>query len=329
MPRYIINKGAAGLGNRLVTVAAAIDYANKFNRVLLVDWSDGVYAEKGINIFNKFFKLENVKSIHSISQINNKREKTVYPNIYRGNENKDIYYFYRQSESKFLQKINRFNPKGTWGKLLGYWQLKDRFRTKNLDIDAMLSMLIKNEIPFGGFMGKRYEDIVVFADYYPKYNPDTLRKCIVLHNPIQAKINAFCKAHELNNRTIGVHVRNTDKKPISNLNSIFAKIRSLGSGFSIFLSTDNAFIEREFTRTFSNIITYPKAYLAEINNCNIGIHHYSITSNNYYIAEQILEDSIIDMHLLSKCDYLIYQKNSSFSEVSAALKDQPEKTLFW
>lgn len=69
MTKIVINKGVAGLGNRLITAAAAIEYAISNNRALLVDWSDGVYSEKGKNIFHQYFSIKDIAQIASLEEI--------------------------------------------------------------------------------------------------------------------------------------------------------------------------------------------------------------------------------------------------------------------
>lgn len=58
MQKRIVIKGFAGLGNRLRTIASGIEYAQKTNRKVIIDWSDGMFAEEGINAFDKYFILK-------------------------------------------------------------------------------------------------------------------------------------------------------------------------------------------------------------------------------------------------------------------------------
>lgn len=326
MTKIVINKGGAGLGNRLITAAAAIEYAISNNRALLVDWSDGVYSEKGKNIFHQYFSIKDIAQIASLEEIE-EQTLTYYPPKYKNKLKTDIYSLYRATESWLLQKSNRFNPKGTFGKLLGYWQSIENFKTNIKDIDAILALFRKNDFPYGGFLNNRKEDVVIFSDFYPKYDGKILRHHIALKDNIKSKIEHFQKTNNLSKGVVGVHVRNTDKTPTAPLSQLFEKINKITKKSSaIFLATNSIEIELEFKKRYTTIIMHPKNYPPQK---NIGTHHYAIRTGDYSSAEQLLEASIIDMYLLSKCDYLIYQKNSSFSEVSAALKAEPERTLYW
>lgn len=329
MSKYLINKGVAGLGNRLITVAAAIEYAKKEQRILFIDWSDGVYSEKGINTFFQFFQLRDVEYITEWKTINISKKSTYYPLVFKDNELATIYDLFHAEESVFFQKISRFNPKGTLGKLLGYWHPNKTLKTKNKDIDALIAIFRKNAMPFGGFLNSRKEDLVFFADFYPFYKPEILNYHIQLQVELQNKIDTFAFQHNLSNGVIGVHIRSTDKIPAASVKTVFKIISQICNNTpSIFLATDAPEVEIEFKKKYKKVITYPKLYPSK-KPADCGLHHYAIRTGDYSYAKKQLEDSIFDMYLLAKYEFLIYQKNSSFSEVSAVLKNMPEKTFFW
>ena len=77
--KAIIVKGVAGFGNRIQTVAGAIIYAEKTNRRLYVDWSDGLYDKKGKNVFSEIFQPINDEYISNPKELN---EHDVYPKIF-------------------------------------------------------------------------------------------------------------------------------------------------------------------------------------------------------------------------------------------------------
>lgn len=54
--RYLLVKGRAGLGNRMLCALTGILYARLAGRRLLVDWSDPIYAEGGLNVFHRYFR---------------------------------------------------------------------------------------------------------------------------------------------------------------------------------------------------------------------------------------------------------------------------------
>lgn len=69
MERILILKGCAGLGNRLITLYSAIRYCIKTHRKLYVDWSDGMFEDKGKNAFFEFFELKGVEHSENLKEV--------------------------------------------------------------------------------------------------------------------------------------------------------------------------------------------------------------------------------------------------------------------
>ncbi|GHT24998.1 hypothetical protein FACS189430_10940 [Bacteroidia bacterium] len=129
---------------------------------------------------------------------------------------------------------------------------------------------------------------------------------------------------------LGIHVRMTDRQPRQSLEHLSKKIERLNlSPSQIFLATDNAEVEDYFAATHKNVVFMPKWRPQYDTGQQAGIHHYAALSDDYSKVETVLKESIVDMWLLSKCEYLIFQKNSRFSRMSAILKNQPAKTFSW
>src|ERR1035437_6950899 len=53
--KFLLVKGKAGLGNRVLVLLDSILYAQMTGRELLVDWRDGKYAADGQNAFPLLF----------------------------------------------------------------------------------------------------------------------------------------------------------------------------------------------------------------------------------------------------------------------------------
>ena len=53
--RYLVVKGKAGMGNRLLSLVHAVVYALITQRTMVVDWSDYTYS--GEDVFDEFFVL--------------------------------------------------------------------------------------------------------------------------------------------------------------------------------------------------------------------------------------------------------------------------------
>lgn len=76
MKRFCLVKGIAGVGNRLMTLTAAVQYAEKTGRQVLVDWNDGYYAPKGTNAFPLFFQSDTVQPVEKAEGLS---DLTWYP----------------------------------------------------------------------------------------------------------------------------------------------------------------------------------------------------------------------------------------------------------
>ena len=50
--------GGGGLGDRIRSAIVGIIYAKLSNRKIYIDWSDGVYGDKGNNIFYLLFDVK-------------------------------------------------------------------------------------------------------------------------------------------------------------------------------------------------------------------------------------------------------------------------------
>ena len=178
----------------------------------------------------------------------------------------------------------------------------------------------------GAYKDDLREDIVFFADYLPIYEPETL-KHIELKEQFKNKIEKFANNEKLEKNTIGVHIRFTDKKPTTNLEKLIQYLKKNIHDKKIFLATDNNSIIEVFRNNFNGTIIYPK-YIPEIAE-NRGIHHFGLDTNDKKeVGKIILEDSIIEMYLLSKCEQLLYQGNSSFSRISKQFKSD-DKCYDW
>jgi len=73
-----------GLANRVYGLLNALAYAARFHRPLHVDWTDGMYAEKGMNAFPGIFSLRGVESLDAMPRL-----ERPFPDICRGRLDED------------------------------------------------------------------------------------------------------------------------------------------------------------------------------------------------------------------------------------------------
>ena len=59
MDQYVLVKGKAGLGNRMMSAMTGILYAMLSSRRVVIDWSDFAYSNAGENVFPRLFSTPN------------------------------------------------------------------------------------------------------------------------------------------------------------------------------------------------------------------------------------------------------------------------------
>ncbi|MEM8484870.1 MAG: hypothetical protein AAF564_04940 [Bacteroidota bacterium] len=325
--KYLIVKGCAGLGNRISTLCAAIEYARDTNRTILVDWADGVIMPEGYNFFDDYFVLKNVAHVTSYEEIPNRDKLSFYPNMDGQDITSGTYHLFDQLDEPQHAPIPFHRlPKNKLRTLYRHWRVKHKKRT---ELPRRPWILFDDRVlPYGGDMSRRIKkDVVFYVDYIPSFSQQTVRENLRLSDPLEARIAAFVDQRLDGGKAVGVHVRSTDKKPDAEIRDLLAQVRQLAKdNTSIFLSTDNIVLQQELQQTLQNVHVYPKD-LPQVT-CG-GIHQWSVRNNDHKKSVEILESSIIDMYLLSRCEFLLFQGNSSFSRIAAVMHGNEQKAFDW
>lgn len=338
--KYLVVKGSAGLGNRLITLMSAINYAKVTKRYLFVDWADGMFGEIGENVFFKYFELSNVKYVKDKKEIvdalyngasrypksltANDLENSIWDNFYTVDTTLlKRFPIYKIAISLiFKHKLGYIFGLQSWqrisqGEKRGYWQ-------------AICNMNDNDNFPLGSNLSHWLkQDVVLFSDFRPLCNISKIFEYIHLKDKYYSLFNQFANQNKLNN-AIGVHVRATDKMPKQKINNLFNRVNNIlmkDPSLNIFLSTDNLTVENEFKSKYGvKILTYSK-YLPE--NLEMGIHRWAEGNADKLLKEKMFEECLADMWLLSMCKYLFWQGNSSFSYISKHLKKDKSTTRNW
>jgi len=327
--KYLILKGCSGLGNRLHTLCSAIEYCQKSDRVLIVDWSDGQFGKRGENVFDKYFHINEIPTLIEISQIDNISNLTIYPTTWRGRLDSSLYELFVDSSSIFWGRyIGRFEPKGRISRLVSCWRVKES-RVPRGVLSKLSDIFLDSCMTYGSnYEDSISEDIIIFADFIPKIDYAIFLKYISLKPDISQEIDRYQDRYQLSKDTIGVHVRDTDKSIGISIDKLFLEIDYLyTNNMKIFLATDNQNIERLFIQKYNHVVIYPKNLPTP--NQKRGIHMWGIDHDDEEYNRSMFKDSIIDMWLLSKCEYLLYQGNSSFSVISKHLHKNQERVYDW
>lgn len=324
--KYVVVEGFAGLGNRLRTIAAAIEYSQKTGRILCINWRDGMFASEKEEAFSLFFDIHGVKTI-DIKDIN--KSLSIYPDsfgfdmfigdITDNYERIEINNFYKRKILNYsLRFLERFKQDRLSHKLA---ENHKYFRLSNGDGERLV---------FGGELKKNIDkDVIVFVDNVPGYNKQKMLNHIHLKPFLDQKINMFVRENELEYNSLGLHIRATDKNFQGTLDRLFNAIENFMKKKQInkiFLCTDNKDIEKKFLKRFTKkIVIYPKTHPNE----NIPLHYWVKETGNGELAKQMAMEAILDMFILSRTEYMLSQLGSTFSEISSVYHEDKKKQNYW
>ncbi len=152
-----------------------------------------------------------------------------------------------------------------------------------------------------------------FSDFIPsQLSPDEYKEKISCYlRRLQPIVSTRNKLFDMPSQTIGVHIRRTDNYQAINVSTlekfIYEMRKSLreNTATQFFLATDDPDVESHLKQIFPNkIIAYPK----------------SGYDRNRKVA---IQDALIDLLLLSRCEKILGSSYSSFSEY-ASLYNQIE-----
>lgn len=342
MDKYLVLKGCAGLGNRLITLMKALQYAKLSGRKIYVDWADGMFGAVGTNVFEEYFFLRDAKHSSFEEVLDVFREGgTTFPSDWKESDFHKPIYPESSAPSSFMvytPKIalnTRYKvlfsilPLHKISYILGLQSFQRPERMQGMTWWKMIRTMWRDDnMPLGSSLWPWLDaKIVFFADFRPLVAMSNFSKHIELKPFMQRVVEQKVREMQLDT-AVGVHIRYTDKKPVIAIQSLIDKIDHLvRAKHRIFLCTDNKDIEEDFRcRYGSSLLTNEK----EMPNVSgEGIHIWASFQDNPELKKRMFEDSLIDMWLLSKCKFLYWQGNSSFSYISSLLVKDRKSCADW
>ncbi|MGB3293854.1 MAG: nodulation protein NodZ [Phormidesmis sp.] len=313
MSKYLLMKGAAGLGNRVFALVTAILYARLSDRTLAVDWRDNQYSQDGENVFFDLFDLIDIPHARQISSIDSLYSASVYPALWQGRLEKSVWEVFKEDLSQ--QGIKKAGKLAT---TLGQDIFKKyAYSVKKLDYaeDIVIAASYIEEInrmrPF--FVGdythfRRAHKRVIFREIFHTH--------LALAPAIQRRFDDFKKIHFQGTQVIGIHIRKSDKA-ISYLRYKQALARQVERcpDACIFLATDNRDVEQELSTLYPRVVTLDK-WLPKP---GIKAHGNKDCPD---LAEHAVT-ALLDIVLLASCDYLIYSRATSFGLLASYITPIP------
>ncbi|BAZ48063.1 hypothetical protein NIES4103_06680 [Nostoc sp. NIES-4103] len=311
MNKFLLLKGRAGLGNRILCLLGSILYAQLTSRKLIVDWSDPTYSDDGSNIFSKLFTIDNVEQTTDIPDTN-----SIFPSIWKGNLDLSITQIFQKY--KILDDDNFIATP--------FRQFKSKINVSRLDYDEDL-LIIWSYFADIHKMRRFFQND--FA-YLTTLNEKTILKKISskhlhLNQDIQYRIDVFKKKYFTNTPlVIGLHIRHTDRKnPFQSYVEIINKIIQQNSEYLIFLATDNKQVQTHFKNIYKERIIYTEKWFPDETASLSRLHHNSDCPNKLENAIQAL----VDLYLLASCNYLLCDQRSTFPIVAEVISDIPSTNI--
>ena len=299
--KTLLIKGKAGLGNRILSTLTGMAYGQMSSRRIIVDWSDGAYAAKGTNAFPLLFSSPVFSPDTVPPQTND-----VTPDVWRDH----ITWSVEQMIGKYDPK--RFSDPTIYRKyccdlsrtdlpqtLAVYWSYLPKFRRIRKHFKGQYAHLV-------GMSERR-----IIAELMPQL----IIPLPVITDPVDRFVSEQFKAP-----IIGVHVRHSDRKsPIEKICRSIDRLLAKTPEAQIFLATDNRAVETDLKSRYANIIVTDK-WLPSPGEAI----HYNKTDVD---PTKSAIEALIDIYLLSRCDYLIYPGGSTFSYLARCIGDFPSSHI--
>jgi hypothetical protein len=289
--RVLVIKAKGGFGNRILSAATGIVLAALAGRRPVIDWREGMYLPAGQNLYPALFE----RPADDPGPEAYDAETDVVPAIWSGRLHEqpiDLIRseFPRSHSNPFVYRrlsLDLARPAHP-AKIAVFWSYLPKF--------ARLRSALRRDLRFSGQPAS-----------------DLARAAIAQHFRPNARVRSAVDAlfAQRERPIIGVHIRYTDRKaPLGRIERELARLRQRLPDAAIFLATDNSEVERRIMRRFAGAFVIEK----EMGSFGAALHFDAVFADPLREAE----NALIDLWALSRCDWLIHSRHSTFS-VAAAL----------
>ncbi len=295
--KALVIKAKGGLGNRMLSAVTGLVLARLNNRKPYVDWRDGMYVEVGQNLYPLLFEADWMDDLAALDGATD-----VTPAIWSGRLVKqpvDIIrseFPGRHQDPLLYRKLSidlkRSGPQSAVGVFWSYLPKMKRLQSR----------LKRNR----EFAGRTLEGIM----------GDTLDAYFKPVREVREQVDAMMD--EITSPVIGVHIRFTDRKVP--LDKIIAKLEGLKRrepGATIFLATDSNEAQDAILKRFPDAKTIDKALASDGRAL-----HFAAGGFSDPVTEA--RNALIDMVALSRCDWLLHSRHSTFSVTAALIGRIPQ-----
>ncbi len=311
--KILIVKGKAGLGNRSLAFLTGVVYARLTGRELLVDWSDNLYSQNGVNSFHHFFTSPAVDSAKEVPC----DAKSIAPTAWKGNLVRSV-----------DGMIEKFGPRPH-----NTIKYREEYSIDFLKLDYTEDVLVMFSYIFNWRQleahlknGPREWQGLGRKELTKKLLSDNL----FLHKDIVRRVEEF-KKDNFSKPMIGVHIRYTDNQgdqfnrsklpSLDRYPAIIEKLLKEVPGAGIFLATDNEEILKSYREKYPNVIATDKWFPGRKGK---RLHGHGACPDRI----QNGVEALVDMHLLAECDYLVFSSKPTFAQVARMRSKANESKIF-
>jgi hypothetical protein len=289
--KALVIKAKGGLGNRMLSAITGLVLARLNDREPFIDWRDGMYVERGVNLYPLLF---DAGWMGDLGQFDGAAETV--PDLWAGRMTEhptDIIHrhFPKQHQDPFLYRklgiaMNKADPPQTVGVFWSYL--------------PKLKRLARRMARHPAFAGKAVDDVT--SDYLATYFAPVPE--------VAAKVESIFA--DLAAPVIGVHIRFTDRKaPLPRILKTIERLQRQHPEARIFLATDSAEAEEAVLSRFSGVLRIDKALARD----GQALH---VASGEFADPVEEARNALVDMMALARCNWLVHSSHSTFS-VTAAL----------
>ena len=307
----IIVKGVYGFGNRIYSLLMALVYSQITGRKIIVDWTDGMYADHGRNAFPLLFT-----GLESIDDHEKYKDVSIYPKIWKGQIHKSI--------TEMAQELGYGSE---------YPDAKDQLSADFADAYYRQKALVLFDYVFRPSLFDH--SLTAMGQNKMTSDRKTLQALLTenlsTEEGLQREIDRF-QEKNFKSKMIGVHIRYTDNllpdftkfNKGTSLERILVQLNKLISenpDAGIFVSTDNRKILTDLKNRYNNIVSLDKFYDPKDFR---PIH----SSNRCPDKIEMAKHALMDMHLLARCSYLVYSSKSSFAKIAVLFSKIDDSKIF-
>ena len=302
MNGYVLVKGIAGLGNRMLSAMTGILYAMLSDRKAVIDWTDRTYSSSGENVFQKLFVARN-----SVEVLPHWALDSVNPPLWAQRMGK--------SSSEVIDEIDAKAYDG----LRAYRKFSFDFSRIDHSEKTLVMWSYNHLIPrlrkhfrgqFTWLSSKTDEEIISWL----------LHSEMLLHPDIAKSVEQRWRSLVSQENIIGVHIRHTDRKlPLAPYFKAIDELLQRAPGAEMFLATDNIGVQSMVIERYKKVVYNKKWFPAE----GEVMHLSKICPDR----TQNAIDALLDMYMLSKCRYLVFAGSSTFSYMSSLITTSPRSDI--